>query len=82
MFEKAQPLLQPVQRFGLLLQLAFPYKQDVPAGSFKGVDVGEISRYVLLKFFVPEFGSRLRGCREWATRMAVPEAAVHKNTNP
>lgn len=81
MLEKAQPLLEPVQRIGLILQLALPYNQDVPAGSAKGIDISEVSRHVLLKFFAPEFGPRLRGCRERATRMAVPEAAMYKNAN-
>ena len=76
----AQPVLHHRNRFGLpsLAQGALPDDGYPPSGIKEVTPVPSVSRHVLGELGLPEVSARRRGRRVSATRMPVPEAAVHE----
>lgn len=58
---------------------AFPNHDGLPAKFFQCSEVFLIALDVLGEFLIPEIDSSRRCARIFATRMTVPEAAIHEN---
>lgn len=63
----------------ICLDVALPDDKDPPAQCLQRNDVSLIARNILLELVEPEFNSCGWGGGEPAGRMAMPEAAMHKD---
>ena len=74
----AQPPVQLGHEFDgpPLAQRTLPYNCDSPTGCEQLVAIAPVTLHVGVELRLPEFRSRGRGGRVWATCMSVPEAAV------
>lgn len=62
-----------------VISLAFPNNQALPSQFYKLGNVSGISSDIAFKFLGPEFCVALRHHCILASRMLVPEAAMHEN---
>lgn len=76
-FKLIDELFQPIIR---IFELAFPNDVATPAGSLQGFNVPLVSINILTKFLGPEFRSRLGSGSIAAAGVAMPKAAMDKNT--
>jgi len=67
---------------GLVLYLAFPERQDPPAGVFQHPPLSSVARHSRGELGVPEICTATRPRRAPASLVAVPKAAVHKHDEP
>lgn len=66
----------------VLLQLAFPNRDDLPVGSFKHHRVFQVTLSVVPNLVFPKAFIRLRHNELAAALMTVPETAVHEYAGP